>query len=383
MTSRRNTIAGLVGWIAAVIVFSAACRASPPPRPDQSVPVAPEGVLSAEQRSRVDRAVDRALARLVSLQRPDGSFPTRRQAQPAVTALCAQALLARGHLPGAGPYGPVLDNAVAYMLSCQRPSGLISRMAPEPKLVLRGASHTGMYNHAITGVVLCEVYGMTAPYISARIGTAIEKALAFTRKKQTEPKRDSDDRGGWRYVRRRVSIDSDLCVTAWQLMFLRAARNAGFQVPEEQIDEAMSFVRRCFFPRRRTFNYAQPNWRHHWMTPAMAGSGILSFALAGRHNSPVAQSTGQWVLRTNFDNPRRRRFFYGGYYCSQAMFQLGGAYWRQFYPRFSRSLLACQHPDGSWGPDTSIDRMWGKPYATALGAQALMVPYQLLPIYQR
>ena len=373
-----------VGWIAAVTIFSSPCGAISAPYLDQSVPVAPGQVLSAAKRRQVDRSVDRALAWLVAGQASNGSFPARPQGQPGITSLCAQALLTRGHLPGTGPYGRSLDKAIVYMLSCQRPSGLISRMPPEPRLVPLGASRAGMYSHAVTGVVLCEVYGMTDLRTSARIGAVIEKALAFTRRKQTEPKRDPVSQGGWRYLRPKPrGAGSDLCVTAWQLMFLRAARNAGFQVPEEQIDEAMSFVRGCFVPGRGTFNYIHPSWRYHRMTPAMAGSGILSFALAGRHNSLVAQSTGRWVLRTDFDNPSRSWFFYGGYYCSQAMFQLGGEHWRRFYPRLSRALLSCQRTDGSWGPNWKDDRIWGKAFTTAVGAQALMVPYQLLPIYQR
>ena len=373
----------LVGWIVAAAILLAPCRAALPPHAHQRLPPAPGNLLAPAQRRRVDRAVDRALANLVGRQQPDGSFPTRPQAQPAVTALCAQALLARGHLPGAGPYGRSLDKAIGYMLSCQRPDGLLARLRPGPRLVRTRPSHTDTYNHAITGVVLCEVYGMTDAQTSARIRTAIENALVFTRRLQIRHKRDPDDRGGWKYLRRHANGDSDLCVTSWHLMFLRAAQNAGFHVPAEQIDEAMGFLRRCYFPRQGTFNYSQPNWRYYRITTAMAGSGVLSFALAGRHNSQMAQSAGQWILRTDFDNSRRNRFFYGGYYCSQAMFQLGGEYWRRFYPRLSRTLLACQHRDGSWGPETWVDRMWGKPYATALGAQCLMVPYQLLPIYQR
>ena len=356
-----------------------AVRAEPPPRAPESE------VLSSGQRMAAESAVDRALKWLASQQRADGSFPTLARAQPGVTALCVQAFLTRGHLPGAGPYGDVLKSAVEYILSSQRNSGLLARVPSEPTYVSNGACRTGMYNHAIAAVVLCEVYGAADAATSAKIRPVIEKALEFTRRMQLSPKRYSEDRGGWRYLRRMDDSDSDLSITAWQLMFLRAGRNAGFHVPAEQIDQAMDYVTRCFERGTGSFKYQVSQMR---FTRAMAGSGILALAMGGRHDSDMARKAGRWILRRGFsryndDGGREDRYHYGAYYCSQAMFQLGGDYWRRFYPRLVPVLLANQNRDGSWGPEGGRDRMWGRAYSTALTVQALTVPYQLLPIYQR
>ena len=51
---------------------------------------------------------------------------------------------------------------------------------------------------------------------------------------QLWPKDSPADRGGWRYIHDLDDVDSDLSVTGWQLMFLRSARNAGFEVPNER-----------------------------------------------------------------------------------------------------------------------------------------------------
>src|SRR3990172_2265239 len=59
-------------------------------------------VLTERQWHEVDHSVDRALAWLVTQQRPDGSFTTLDTGQPAVTALCVLAFLSRGLLPDEG-----------------------------------------------------------------------------------------------------------------------------------------------------------------------------------------------------------------------------------------------------------------------------------------
>ena len=78
------------------------------------------------------------------------------------------------------------------------------------------------------------------------------------------------------------------------------------------------------------------------------------------------------------------RFFYGAFFCSQAMFQLGGDYWRGFYPILLRTLTDNQRADGSWHLESwGTDRRYGNVYTTALAVLALSPPYQLLPILQR
>jgi hypothetical protein len=66
------------------------------------------------------------------------------------------------------------------------------------------------------------------------------------------------------------------------------------------------------------------------------------------------------------------------------MFQLGGEYWHQFFPKLMTALVEAQHADGSWDTESSSDDdVYGNAYTTALAVLALATPYQLLPIYQR
>ena len=78
----------------------------------------------------MEDCVDRALAWIASQQEADGSFHTLSQGQPAITALCVLAFLSRGHQPGFGPYGAQMDRAIDFVISCQKPDGLFSRVAP-------------------------------------------------------------------------------------------------------------------------------------------------------------------------------------------------------------------------------------------------------------
>ena len=70
--------------------------------------------------------------------------------------------------------------------------------------------------------------------------------------------------------------------------------------------------------------------------------------------------------------------------CCQAMYQLGGRHWRDFYPPTVQSILANQLPDGSW-PAESVrsDSKYGTRYTTSLCVLSLGAPNQLLPIFQR
>src|SRR5687768_4873430 len=91
----------------------------------------PANVLSREQWRQVDAAVKRALEWLAAQQQADGSFPTLETGQPGVTSLCMMAFVSHGHVPGDGQYGNTLERAADYVLSCQKPNGLVTLLGPE------------------------------------------------------------------------------------------------------------------------------------------------------------------------------------------------------------------------------------------------------------
>jgi hypothetical protein len=360
-------------------------------KPNDSKPLS--SAVSPEQWLRVEKAVDRALVWLASREASSGAFPTYPSAQPAVTSLSTMAFLSRGHQPGSGTYGQAINKAIDFVLSCQRRDGLFSFQEPGPMHEDKQASHTAVYNHAISGLMLAEVYGQVSGARAKNVKTAIERALKFSLELQSRPKRDRDI-GGWRYLWVFPSgVDSDLSVTGWQLMFLRSAKNAEFSVPENAITAAIEYVRQLWDPGSGAFNYELHNdfQRDNRITRGMTGAGILCLSMAGQHETIIARSAGTWLLEHPFitfndsvPNRRNDRVFYGAYYCSQAMAQLGGRYWDQFFPKLVNVLLENQASDGSWPQEPyGGDAIFGNEYTTALAVLSLTPPYQLLPVYQR
>jgi hypothetical protein len=117
---------------------------------------------------------------------------------------------------------------------------------------------------------------------------------------------------------------------------------------------------------------------------ARTGTGILSLEICGDFRSPEALRGGDWLLR----NPLQWKgpfFYYSVYYSTQAMFQLGGAYWEMWRPASQGILLERQKEDGSWPapPDETHEHQAGPTYTTAMAVLSLTVDYRYLPIYRR
>ena len=314
------------------------------------------------------------------------------------------AFLSRGHQPGLGPYGQHLNRAIDFVLSCQASNGLITLLAPGPVHEDKQPSHNAIYNHAISGLMLGEVYGQVSGQRAKAMKQAIERAILFSHSFHHIRRKPPIDQGGWRYihVNRWDPPDSDLSVTCWHLMFLRSAKNAEFDVPQADVDEAIAYVRRLWNPGSGAFSYHTAGFEANLSVPAkhsrgMVGAGILSLSMAGQHQTPMARSAGDWLLAHRFKGfgdlaSTSDRFFYGAYYSSQAMMQLGGRYWEQFFPSLVDALLSGQSPDGSWPPEVrsgvplagaGSEAMFGNVYTSALAVLSLTPPYQLLPIYQK
>ncbi|HWE04375.1 MAG TPA: prenyltransferase/squalene oxidase repeat-containing protein [Tepidisphaeraceae bacterium] len=349
-------LGGLPGGIAPVVSV----------RADGDEPVPPK----------VRDAVDRALAWLAKNQKPDGTFPQGDSAgTTAVPALSVMAFLARGHVPGQGPYGETLYKSIDYIVqSQQQDTGLLSK---------HQAGNSVMYEHGIATVMLAECYGMVDDARRDKIGKALAKSTKMILEAQKAKKSGDQYKGGWRYQVN--SPDSDISVTGWQMMALRGAANCGADIPREDLEAAREYVQRSAFPGGG-FGY-QPGQAPN---QARTGTGTLMMELfkslddklaAGEHPKE-ALAGGDYLVSNPPDNPGMEFYYYGVYYCSQALNQLGGKYYDTVYPKLRDTLLAQQQPDGSFGGSNGQEQQAGPAYRSAMACLALCVPYRYLPIYQ-
>ena len=283
-----------------------------------------------------------------------------------VTSLGVMAFLAKGYTPGTGPYGPVINRGVDFVLAGQKPNGL---------LIGKTASHGPMYSHTISTLMLSEVSGMVAPSRQRKIDKALSKALLLILAAQGMRK-SAAHQGGWRY--QHTSTDSDISCSGWALMALRSARNAGAGVPKKNIDEAVKFFLACRTPDGG-FAY-QPGGAPGL---ARAGTALVCLELSGRHRDKVTLGAGEWVLGHLPRQFGAGIFYYGMYYCSQGMFQLGGSYWERWAEHLYKMMLKYQKPDGSWPASGGHEAKAGICYATAMSVLSISVSYRQLPIYQR
>ncbi len=366
--------------------------AAPPAPPVFAAPVAP-----ARKREAVDDAIDRGLEFLRTAQNKDGSWgnpagnpwqggfgrpgqpaqPAQSAGDLAITSLAVMAFLSAGHVPGEGHYGAAVERGVEWVLDQQQPDG---------KLVPRNMG-TEMYHHGVCTLMLAEVVGMTKQDTAGRLRSALEKAVKviLAGQRKGDARAFNSAAGGWRYsvlTNGPFGGDADLSVTGWQLMALRAAKNVGCDVPADRIQAAVGYVLRSFEPRSGGFCY-QPGGG---VTVPCTGVGVLCLELSGKeyHLCDQALKGGAHLLK----NPLRAgegHFFYGVYYVSQAMFQLGGNYWESYRPKLHKLLLSEAGPEasGGWLRGGGDAMGYGSSYATAMAVLALTVEYRYLPIYQR
>ncbi|HMP80413.1 MAG TPA: terpene cyclase/mutase family protein [Pirellulaceae bacterium] len=331
-------------------------------------------------------------ARAAALGKPElsGSFQDEfAPGNTGVTALSVMAFLAQGHLPGQGPFGDTINQGIDYLLSQQLDNGLITSRDPA------GRRSEMMYSHSIATLLLCEVSGMLDERRQQELDRVLPRALLVLLQAQKVPKAPAHA-GGWRYVP--GARDSDLSLTGWAIMALRAARQNGAAIPDEHIADAIEYILKC---RRAdgSFTYI-PGMGHG--TASMTGLAILCLELCGEHGHEAIQPAAEFLLKNkpmqlkanqlpDPNAPAAKRAFaltaedqhryFAFYYCAQAMFQLGDRYWSEFAPYMYDTLLTDQNADGSWG-ESNVGG-YSNTYKTALVVLTLTVSARQLPIYQR
>lgn len=319
-----------------------------------------------QQKKQIDESIQRAVQFLSKSQQPSGAWSFNSYGEStAATSLAIMAFMAAGYVPEEGPYGDQINKGIDWVLAHQIDNGL----------VVHHKSHGPMYSHGISTLMLAEVAGMLTGEREKKCRQVLERAIKLIVSAQDVSK-DKRNAGGWRYTQ--TSKDSDLSVTGWQLLALRAAKNIGCDISADHIDKAVAYVRHCRGRNNVGFAY-QPGGAP---SATRTGTGILALEICGQHHTRDALEAGDYLVQHPL-HPDEFYYFYGAYYCSVGMFQMGGEYWKKTRATIVPQLLEMQKHDGSWLANKGSEKEAGKVYATTLAVLALAVEYQYLPIYQR
>lgn len=338
----------------------------------------------------VKAAVDKAVGWLMRQQKTSGhivdeksdSKPKRGDLpshSAAMTSLALMGLASVGHMPDdPSPEGQACGKALRF---------IVEGIEPDENGYLGRSDRSRMYGHGIITLMLAEMIGHAPDEITdKRMHSMIEGAIKLILRSQQVPKSEAN-RGGWRYEP--SSSDSDISVSVWQVMALRAAKNAGFDVPKEAIDNAVAYIKRSYRVERDSngnpktdnaaFSYEPYGGRQTFSTTA---AGLLSLQVCGQYEAPEVLGSANWLLKSppEINEPW---FFYGCYYYAQGMYQRGGDHAATARQKTEQTLIAAQGNDGSWYPRNGNEKSAGAVYATSLALLSLSVHHHFLPIYQK
>lgn len=337
------------------------------------------GFIPAARADNVDDALVHATQFILGQQDNAGAIWENKKGmrnETAMSSLSVLALAAMGHQPGdSSPEGQAMRKALAYVL---RDDG------QDADGYLGSKDGSRMYGHGISTLMLSEMLGMGADAAQDDlIRQKCRKAIDLILRAQKVTKNDAN-RGGWRYTP--DAGDSDMSVTVWQTMALRAAKNAGMDVPKEAIDDAVRYIKRGYDPE------GEPN---HGMTAGGFGymgrgrelsttaEGLLALQVCGEYGSEEVKGASERLLKAGPVKQSERWYFYLTYYYATGMYQRGGKYADEAKKNVADSLLTSQGRDGSWEGVGGEERQGGKIYATCLAVLSLAVKNHFLPIYQR
>ena len=324
----------------------------------------------------VNDALKRAGQYLMSCQdATTGAIHNKLRNETTMTSLAILAFGAMGHQPGdPSAEGKSMKRALEFVL---RPAN------QEPDGYLGKADGSRMYGHGISTLMLAEMLGMGVnEQQDALIRQRARKAIDLILRSQNMPKSDNN-RGGWRYTP--DATDSDMSVTCWQTMALRAAKNAGMDVPKEAIDLAVRYIKGLYSSggsgSRRTGNDGF-GYSARGAELSTTSEGLLALQVCGDYDSEEVRGTSERLLKTGI-KAGDRWFFYTCYYYAQGMYQRGDKFALEGRKVISEALLPAQSREGWWDGIGGEERQGGKVYATSLAVLALTVKNHFLPIYQR
>ena len=344
-------------------------------------PVLAEGEWEVTPAS--ERALDKGLQWLAHNQGRQGNWESN---DLGLVGLGALAFLSAGHLPSRGKYGDVVEQALQYVVRNAKPSGVLNISAQQ----------RDMYNHGLATFVLGQAYGMSNDPTLSKVLSRSLSVIADTQ---------AND-GGWDYRARRTSYGHDLSLVVMQAKALRSAVDSGFEVRRDVIQRAIESVRKKYKASSGIRDQTDPRIKEgpgqftydgNRGTIAMAAAGVVCLQEFGQYDDWRIEKNMELISReikklgTPKKNNRRVAWdAYTLYYVGQALYQVGGEYWKECYPLLRDHLVISQFEspgnpaeDGYWRDPRYVTS--GKPcqlFGTSVACFILAMPNRYLPILQ-
>lgn len=310
---------------------------------------------------------DRGMQYLASTQKENGTWSSGAEDDgPGITGLCIMAFLGSGEDCNHGPYSGYIRRALRSMIQAQDPeTGYIGTKG-----------FKSMYHHGFAMLALAECHGVVDERLlwegaddesKRSIGKALELAVRLAITSQNK-----NPWNAWRYSP--DTADADTSVAGAVLMGLLAARNAGIEVPDTNIDKAIAYYVSFTTSDGQVAYGTDLGFDENWARPAIAS---LVFAVARRKDLPQYQATVDYLKTHIEDDPSQHRD-YTRYYTAQALYQADTESWRQWNSLLVKRLKETQNPDGSFPSAEG-----GIACGTSFSLLSLALNYRLLPIYER
>ena len=322
-----------------------------------------------------EEAAEQALAWLSRAQSDDGrwdvdGFKTLKECGGAgdlvnedvgVTGLVLLAYLGAGYTHLDGAYQETVRKGLDWLLSCEKGSG-----------DFRGAGQ--MYGQAMATTALCESYALTG---DERLLEPTRRAVRFILDSQTPE-------SGWRYASQN---ESDTSVTGWQILALKSAQIAGFDVPEQTFKWMNLWLDKVRQGDSGGLYSYKPG---HVVTPVMTAEGAFCQLFMGGEAGDRAQAESVAFIMQNlpvWDPENRSVHIYYWYYATLTMYLSGASEFEAWNSALTKALLQGRNTSGpakgSWDPVCLLGVRGGRIYTTAVGALCLEVYYRFLPLYKQ
>jgi hypothetical protein len=233
-----------------------------------------------------------------------------------------------------------------------------------------------MHGHTYAILFLAQVIGtLPDPAEDAKVRRVVEQGVELIIRSQTV-------RGGWGYLPGDEFDESSITVCALQA--LRAAKDAGIQVPPTTIRSAVRYLKECC-KEDGSFRYSLTRGSRE-STYELTAAAVSTLDAAGEYGMEEHARGVEFLRKTIAETLAAGRSvidaasgypFYGNLYAGQVYHQLGGEIWEDWSREAWPDLLARQKAGGYW------ESRFGNEYATAVAILILEIPRGYLPIFER